>query len=127
MPHNRIRENSPYLEAQRGFLSVLDERLAKSVEAGAELALPATQCAAACVLGDVTVVEQSGYRVGCYTSGEFREIFVKNYFEGQEGGGQYLCSAYWHDHKLYMSFSAGAFVVQPLPADILARGQSLGA
>jgi hypothetical protein len=111
---------------QRGFLSVLDERLAKSVEAGPGLPLPATQCAAACVLGEVTVVEQSGYRVGCYTSGDFSEIFVKNYFEGQEGA-QYLCSAYWHDHKLYMSFSGGAFVIQPLPAEILERRQSLRA
>jgi hypothetical protein len=60
------------------------------------------------------VVEQSGYRVGCYTSSEFKELFLKNYFEEQENP-QYLCSAYRHGDRLYMSFSRGTVIVQPLP------------
>jgi hypothetical protein len=118
VPRN-LRMSQVFTQAQRGYLSVLDERLAEIVDAGSHaLPLPGTQCAAACVLGPITVVEQSGFRVGCYTSLEFREIFVKNYFESQDSG-QYLCSAHWHDHKLYMSFSSGAFVIQPLPEDFI--------
>jgi hypothetical protein len=30
------------------------------------------------------VVEQSGFRVGCYTSRDFKELFLKNYFEDHE-------------------------------------------
>jgi hypothetical protein len=49
--------------------------------------------------------------VGCYvTLDPSREIFLKNYFEGQDGS-QYLCSAYWRENRLFMSFSSGVFIV----------------
>ena len=73
------------------------------------------------MLGEITVVEQKCYSVGCYASDDFREIFVKNYFEGGEGSGQYLCSAHWNGAMLFMSFSGGAFIIQPLPAYLFAR------
>ena len=93
------------------FVSVLEDSLMQCLDAGGILSLPSTQCAAACVLGDITVVEQSGFRVGCYvTLDPSREIFLKNYFEGQDGS-QYLCSAYWRENRLFMSFSSGVFIV----------------
>ena len=93
------------------YLSVLEDELREALDAGGELKLPATQCAAACVLGDITVVEQSGYRVGCYVTLDLRrEIFLLNYFEGQEGA-QYLCAAYYKENRLFMSFNNGAIIV----------------
>jgi hypothetical protein len=44
------------------------------------------KCAAACLLGDIILVEQSGSRVGCYSSSEFKELFLKDYLEDPEGG-----------------------------------------
>ena len=103
---------------------MLDDDLADSIDEGRVLPLPGTQCAAACILGDITVVEQSGYRVGCYTSADFKELFVQNYFDGHESA-QYLCSAYRLKNKLLMSFSGAAFIVQPLPDDLVERGVKL--
>lgn len=63
-------------------MSVIDDSLKESLEAGGKLRLPGTMCAAACVLGDITVVEHSGFRVGCYVTLNFnKEIFLKNYFD----------------------------------------------
>ena len=104
---------------------MLEDELRDALDAGGELKLPATQCAAACVLGDITVVEQSGYSVGCYVTLDLsREIFVKNYFDGQEGA-QYLCAAFYKDNRLFMSFNSGVIIVQPLPKDVLTRKTSI--
>lgn len=81
-----ISAQRKFTPAEKGYLSVLDENLAKIVDAGRySLHLAGTQCAAACVLGPVVVVEHSGFSVGCYTSLEFREIFRLNYFKDQTG------------------------------------------
>ena len=105
---------SSFSQAQKIYLSVLDEDLRDCINEGETLPITGNKCATACVLGDITVVDQRGAKVGCYASSTFFELFVKDYFAGSHESGQYLMSAFRHygtQDRLYMSFSGGSLVV----------------
>jgi hypothetical protein len=104
------------------YLSALDEDLRDCIDEGNTLSITGNKCASAAVLGDITVVDQRGAKVGCYASSTFSELFLKDYFDGSHESGQYLMSAFRHygtQDRLYMSFSGGSLVVQPLPKDFV--------
>ena len=109
-----LRSSRSFSQAQRKYLSVLDEDLRECIDEGQTLTITGNKCASACVLGDITVVDQRGAKVGCYASSTFTELFMKDYFAGSHESGQYLMSAFRHygtQDRLYMSFSGGSLVV----------------
>jgi hypothetical protein len=71
-----------FSQAQRKYLSVLDEDLRECIDEGQTLPITGNKCASACVLGDITVIDQRGAKVGCYASSTFAELFMKDYFAG---------------------------------------------
>ena len=75
-----LNSTRSFSQAQRKYLSVLDEDLRDCIDEGLTLTMMGNKCVSACVLGDITVVDQRGAKVGCYASSTWTELFVKDYF-----------------------------------------------
>lgn len=95
------------------------ESLRECVAEGTGRPIPGTRCASASVLGPITVAELPGSKVGCFESAHFYTIFEKDYFDGPNASPQYLSAAYYHKELLFMAFSGGTLIINPLPRNII--------